>query len=227
MRTYRVIGAATYLDRAGNVRRVNISLTTEAPDAETAKTLILGKVDIRAGACADYDPQARWDAHWDVVTEDVTAEQEAMAACGLVIGASVLHKSAGSAKKGADARVGTVKRIYIARKNGEILVRCSVDWPAPNRINGDGWHRSDVLASALVVATNEEIERRRALNRAIAEENRARSRLLAAVLDAELAAMGLRLAHGQESHLPDAQNVRLSNGCNVWALPLVAEQGRA
>jgi hypothetical protein len=219
MRQYRVIGAATYLDRAGNVRHITINLTIEAPDAHTAAILMLAGIEIRKGADADYDPQARWEIGHPPIVEDETAKQELIAATGLAVGMAVLHKSGGSTKRGADARRGIVQRIYTVTKQHKIAVRVSVDWPAPNRINGDGWHRSDVLASAIIPATDEEIQRRRAINRSINERNQAHYRAQAAAIDAELAGQGLRLAHGDESRAPQAINVRLSNGCNVWALP--------
>lgn len=218
MRQYRVIGTATYLGHTSNVLRINVNYVVEAPDAETAEILMLAELEIRKGANAEYDPQARWDGFPTV--EDETAKHEAIAATGLTLNAKVLHKSGGSEKRGADARQGIVKHIYTIRKRGTITVRVAVDWPAPNRINGDGWHRSDVLASALVLATDEEVERRRGLNRAINARNQERSRQMAATIDVELATQGFRLAHGHDSRLPEARNIRLSNGCNVWVLPL-------
>lgn len=220
MRRYRVIGTATYLGRTSSVLRINVNYVLEAPDAETAKTLMLTEIEIRKGANAEYDPQARWDGFPTV--EDETAKQEAIVATGLTINAKVLHKSGGSDKRGADARQGIVKHIYTITKRGAIAVRVAVDWPAPNRINGDGWHRSDVLASALVLATDEEVERRRSINRAINEKNEERSRQQWAILEAELTKQGLRMARGTESRSPNAVNVRLSNGCNVWVLPILA-----
>lgn len=166
MRNYRVIGAATYLDRTGGVQHIGINRAFEAPDAHTAPILALAAIDIHVGADANYDPAARWASQ--PTTEDETAKQEAIAASGLAAGSRVLHKSGGSAKRGADARVGVVQRVYAVSKGyGEFVVKASVDWPAPRRINGDGWHRSDVLTSALILATDEEIERRRELNRAL------------------------------------------------------------
>ena len=47
MRTYRVIGLATYLDKSDAIHRITVNLTTKAPDAETAKTLILAHIDMR------------------------------------------------------------------------------------------------------------------------------------------------------------------------------------
>ncbi len=220
MRRYRVIGTATYLSRTSDVLRFNVNYVIEAPDAETAKTLMLAEIEFRKGANAEYDPEARWEAGRTPVVEDETAKQEAIAATGLTVGASVLRKSAGSEQRGSDARQGVIKHLYTITKRGALAVRAAVDWPAPNRINGDGWHRSDVLASALVLATDEEVERRRQLNREINTRNQERSRQMAAAIDAELAAHGLRLARGYDSRLPEARNVRLSNGCNVWTLPL-------
>jgi len=220
-RRYRVTGAATYLDRSGNVFPITVNFAIDAPDAETAKTLVLAELKIRKGADASYDPAARWREPWNVQVEDETAKREAIEASGLTAGCKVLHKGGGSAKRGADARIGVVQNVYTVVKRGKITVRAAVDWPAPNRINGDGWHRSDVLASALVLATPEEIERRRSLNRAINERNNEHSRQMAAALDAELAERGLRLARGVESRSVDAINVKISNGCNVWALPLI------
>jgi len=153
------------------------------------------------------------------MVEDETAKHEAIMSSNIVVGTKVLHKSGGSAKRGADARQGVVRRVYTVTKKGKPVVKCAVDWPA-NRINGDGWHRSDVLASALVLATDEEVERRRSINRAINEKNEERSRQQWAILEAELTKQGLRMARGTESRSPNAVNVRLSNGCNVWALPL-------
>ena len=173
MRIYRVMGTATYLDKTGDVRRINVNLTTEAPDAHTAGILMLAHIEVKKGASADYDPQARWE-HLPTI-EDETTKQEAVNATGLHIGAKVLHKSRGSAKRGADARQGIVKRVYtVYDKNGKLLVKVAVDWPAPRRINGDGWHRSDLLASAVILATDEEVERRRAVNRTLFETNEAR-----------------------------------------------------
>jgi hypothetical protein len=91
----------------------------------------------------------------------------ALVACPFKVDDRVLHKSGGSTKRGADARVGVVKRIYTVRGKSCYVTKLSVDWPAPRRINGDGWHRSDVLASAVIPATDTEIERRRGLNRAL------------------------------------------------------------
>jgi len=219
MRQYRVIGTATYLDRDGNPRRIHINLTTEAPDAGTAATLMLAQVDVRKGADAEYDPQARWEVGYPPVVEDETAKHEAIAASGLVVGCKVLHRSGGGAKRGADARQGIVRSVYTVTKRGTIAVKVAVDWPAPNRIGGDGWHRSDVLASAVILATDEEIARRRALNRAINERNKVHYQAQSAALDSELAAQGLRLdAAGGRTQ--GAINVRLASGCNVWALPL-------
>lgn len=155
------------------------------------------------------------------MVEDETAKHEAIMSSNIVVGTKVLHKSGGSAKRGADARQGVVRRVYTVTKKGKPVVKCAVDWPAPNRINGDGWHRSDVLASSLVIASVQEVERRRALNRAINARNQERARQMAATIDAELATQGFRLAHGHESRLPEARNIRLSNGCNVWVLPML------
>lgn len=219
MRQYRVIGTAVYLDRTGAVKRIHVNRVAEAPDVGTAAVLMLAEVDIRAGANAEYDPESRWEVGQPPVVEDETAKQEAIAKSGLAVGMRVLRKSGGSSKRGADARQGVIRNVYTVSKRDLPLVRCSVDWPAPNRIGGDGWHRSDVLASAIIPATEGEISRRRSLNRSINEQNQAHYRAQAAALDNELAAQGLRLDRGG-GRTQGAVNVRLSNGCNVWALPL-------
>lgn len=171
MRNYRVIGCATYLDRAGNVQRINVNRTVESPDEYTAPILMLAEIEVHKGADANYDPQARWEVGQSPIVEDETAKQETIKACGFTVGSEVLHKSGGSSKRGADARVGIVKRVWA---DSSFRVHLSVDWPAPRRINGDGWHRSDVLASAVISAATEEIERRRSLNRAVNERRGAR-----------------------------------------------------
>lgn len=103
--------------------------------------------------------------------EEQAGRNTALALCSFTVGDRVLHKSGGSAERGADARVGIVRRVYTVAKTTRtahtFVAKLSVDWPAPRRIGGDGWHRSDVLASAVIPATDEEIERRRAINRAI------------------------------------------------------------
>ncbi len=91
--------------------------------------------------------------------EEQAKRAAALAACPFAVGDKVLHKS------GTDASVGgTVKRIYTIEKVVERrwvrVARVSVDWPAPHRIGGDGWHRSDVLATAIIPMTDAEIERR-------------------------------------------------------------------
>ena len=62
---------------------------------------------------------------------------------------------------------GVVKRLYQLRHpSGEIAegqFRAEVAWPAPHRINGNGWHHSMILARSLVVVTEEEIATRKAL----------------------------------------------------------------
>lgn len=101
------------------------------------------------------------------------ARDAALATCAFAVGDRVLHRAKGSAKRGADARAGVVRRVYASEGARGIVAKLSVDWPTPNRIGGDGWHRSDVTASAVILATAEEIERRRALNRVVNARNQA------------------------------------------------------
>lgn len=60
-------------------------------------------------------------------------------------------------RRGTDARVGIVRSIRGPRAD--------VDWPAPRRINGDGWHCSHIAVSSLIIASDAEVERRRSVNR--------------------------------------------------------------
>lgn len=88
------------------------------------------------------------------------------------VGDRVLHKSGGSAKHGADARVGVVKAVRLVppprqmwHTTTERVPILDIDWPAPNRIGGDGWHRSTIKPAGVILATADEVERRRAINR--------------------------------------------------------------
>jgi hypothetical protein len=80
----------------------------------------------------------------------------------ITIGTRVLRK------RGTDARVGTVVR-FVAWQRVEIA------WPAPRRINGCGTRKSPIGVASIVPATDEEVERRRAINRAAHEAARARA----------------------------------------------------
>lgn len=46
--------------------------------------------------------------------------------------------------------IGIVRYAFVQTGRAD-RVKVAVDWPAPHRIGGDGWHRSTVLASALVL----------------------------------------------------------------------------
>lgn len=103
--------------------------------------------------------------------EEEARHNAALDACPFKVGDRVMHKSGnhGSIRwNGAD--VGVVKAVYTTAKTTRTahirVAKLSVDWPAPCRIGGDGWRRSNVLASAVIPATEEEVERWRALNRA-------------------------------------------------------------
>lgn len=75
------------------------------------------------------------------------------------IGTQVLRRSAP-----LDARVGTIERIA----TNHAYVR----WPAPRRIGGE-FHHSRLALKSLVVATQDEIDRRRAAIMADAEARKA------------------------------------------------------
>lgn len=76
-------------------------------------------------------------------------------------GDKVLRK----ADKTKRVAVGIVHRI-----NGRYA---DVDWPAPTRIGGDGWHRSRISLTAIEAATDAEIaSRRAAIQASIAERKR-------------------------------------------------------
>ena len=150
MRSYRCIGDATYLDSDDNIRRIGVNYAVDAPDADTAKILVLAEIEVLKGAGADYDPQARWENPWNVVVEDETAKQEAIAACGLAVGDHVTRTRGGS--------VGIVRALVTADNTGrnvatarrdELHVTAVVDWPAPGRINGSGWRRDRMRAASL------------------------------------------------------------------------------
>jgi hypothetical protein len=51
-----------------------------------------------------------------------------------------------------DGTIGIVRYAFVQTGHPD-RVKIAVDWPAPNRIGGDGWRRSTVLASALTLAT--------------------------------------------------------------------------
>lgn len=53
--------------------------------------------------------------------------------------------NAGDQVRRRDGTIGIVRHVFIQADR----VKVAVDWPAPHRIGGDGWHRSTVLASAL------------------------------------------------------------------------------
>jgi len=51
-----------------------------------------------------------------------------------------------------DGTIGVVQYVFFQSAIGgqrKEAVKVAVDWPAPQRIGGDGWHRSTVNASAL------------------------------------------------------------------------------
>lgn len=58
-------------------------------------------------------------------------------------------KAGDRVRRGDSSAVGIVRAVYTVPKGHGYVARVSVDWPAPRRINGDGWHRSDVLATSL------------------------------------------------------------------------------
>lgn len=60
---------------------------------------------------------------------------------------------AGDHVKRRDGKVGTVRYAFVQTGNSSRpdRVKVAVDWPAPNRIGGDGWHRSTVLAGSLTL----------------------------------------------------------------------------
>lgn len=68
-------------------------------------------------------------------------------------------------KRGTDAHIGIIRAI----RND----RADVDWPAPRRIGGRGWHRSTIAIASLIPATDEEIQRRRAANKTMRDAGRA------------------------------------------------------
>lgn len=79
--------------------------------------------------------------------EQRTAERDARAAllasCPFTAGDQVRRR---------DGKVGIVRYAFVQRGNSSRpdRVKVAVDWPAPHRIGGDGWHRSNVLASSLM-----------------------------------------------------------------------------
>lgn len=62
---------------------------------------------------------------------------------------------AGDQVRRRDGAVGTVRYAFVQTGDSRRpdRVKVVVDWPAPQRIGGDGWHRSTVLASSLILAT--------------------------------------------------------------------------
>lgn len=73
------------------------------------------------------------------------ARQQLLSDCPFVPGDQVRRR---------DGTVGTVRYAFV--QTGDSVrpdrVKVAVDWPAPHRIGGDGYHHSTVLASALALA---------------------------------------------------------------------------
>ncbi len=90
-------------------------------------------------------------AQWlDLLKQEETEMAQTERAARAALLASCPFK-AGDQVRRRDGTVGVVQYAFIQTGDSRRpdRVKVAVDWPAPNRIGGDGWHRSTVLASAL------------------------------------------------------------------------------
>lgn len=79
------------------------------------------------------DLQSKLVAQWDAMARQARIDESPVK-----VGDRVVRRTGKTA-------VGIVRYVYLHNDR----LRAAVDWPAPNHIGGDGWHRSSIYITSL------------------------------------------------------------------------------